>query len=292
MTTQDKLQIVELIKQQLAHVSQNKLATKIGQISGPTLSMVVNLKWKDNDQLISAKMWNILANYFNYQRSWAIVENDRNTRKMMNICKHVQHRSVARMIVGDPGLSKSASLKLYAQQHTDNVFYIECANYLTKKEFLNQLRKAMGISGEVFHVVEQIRGIVAHLSKLRKPLIIVDEMDKLRDDIISVILALYNHLEGRCGWVMCGSMYLEKRIEKGVRLKKQSYRELYSRVGGQMETLYELTRERVAAICSANGVTDQILINRVWQASDNDLRRVKNEVETIRLETENGSEAA
>jgi DNA transposition AAA+ family ATPase len=283
MTTEDKSNISELIRQQLAHFSQSKLATKLG-ISAPAVSMLKDEKWRENDRLFSAKTWNQLANYFNYDRAWVLVESDRNTKKLMRICTHAQQKSIAKAIVGDPGLSKSASLKLFAKKNPGNVFYIECANYFTKREFLSQLRQAMGITTGPMQITEMIRGIIAHLRQQRRPLIIIDEMDKLRDDILSVVLALYNHSEGRVGYVFCGSMNLEKRVEKGRRLMKQSYRELWSRVGGEFECVYELTRDRVAAICTANGLTNEYHIARVFNCCNNDLRLVKNEIERIHVE--------
>ncbi len=286
MNTNDKTRISDLLKEELAYVSQTKLANKIGDISSGTISQIVNLKWMEQAQLISDKMWNRLANYLNYQREWVIVETDRNTKKVLRICESAQGRGVARSIIGDPGLSKSASLKLYAKHNVENTFYIECANYFTKKEFLHQLRKSMGMSGDVTSITDLIKGVVARLRELRRPLIIIDEMDKLRDDVLSVVLALYNASEGRTGWIMCGSLYLDKRFEKGVRLKKQSYRELFSRVGGQFEVLYDLDQSRVGAICIANGITNEQHILRVWNSSANDLRRVKNVIERIRIEIE------
>jgi DNA transposition AAA+ family ATPase len=292
MTHQDKINISQLVAEARVKFSLPQLANKIGGISGPTLSQIANQKWIDNPSLnFSDKTWNTLANFFNYATPWVFVTDDKNTRKIMRICRHAQAKSISRLIIGDPGMSKSASLKHFAKERA-NVYYVECASFFTKREFLATVRKSMGLPADAPSVADQIKGITARLRETTKPLLIIDEVDKLRDDIIGIIVAIWNATENGCGIVLCGSAYMEKRMDRGLRLKKQSYRELYSRIGGEFIELHDLTPDRVEAICIANGIVEPSEIRQVVNMAHNDLRRVKNEIEAIRYQNAKQQDAA
>ncbi len=71
---------------------------------------------------------------------------------------------------------------------------------------------------------------------------------------------------------------LKARIEKGLRLNRKGYAEIYSRIGRKFVELPLPNSEDVAAVCVANGISDIKTINRIVDEADGDLRRVKRSV--------------
>ena len=120
--------------------------------------------------------------------------------------------------------------------------------------------------------------IIDSLKRKENPLVVLDEADKLTDQVLYFFISLYNQLEDHCGIILCATNYLEKRIKKGLRTKRKGYEEIYSRMGRKFVELQVVNSEDVAAVCVANGVNDAKSINRIVDDSDCDLRRVKRAV--------------
>ena len=127
-------------------------------------------------------------------------------------------------------------------------------------------------------VSEQMDTIVEALNSADAPLIILDEADKLRDQVLYFFISLYNSLEGHCGIVLVATDYLKNRIERGVRLKKKGYEEIFSRIGRKFVQLQVINGEDITAVCKANGVVDPAEIQKIIAESESDLRRVKRAV--------------
>lgn len=288
MKTETKHKISELLKKRMddMKMSQEVAAKTIGNTSAATLNIIINKKWTEKEQLVSEKMWNRIAAYLGIEREWVLVVEDKNYKRITNIAKRAQKNSYAKAIAGEPGLGKSATLKEYANNNP-NTYYIQCAEFWTKKVFLNKLRQAMGLPNEgVQSIPQMVDEVINQLRGATKPLIIIDEADKLKDGVINLFNCLYNEAPDACGFVLAGAPYLRHRIEKGVRLNKQSYKELYSRVGGEFMSIHSLTDDRIGAICHANGVKEPEHISEVINTANNDLRRVKNTIDTIKYKLE------
>jgi hypothetical protein len=110
------------------------------------------------------------------------------------------------------------------------------------------------------------------------PLIILDEADKLSDQVLYFFITLYSQLEDECGIVLCATSHLEKRILRGIKLNKKGYNEIWSRLGRKCVKLKGVTAADVAAICEVNGITDRARVESVIADCESDLRRVKRRV--------------
>lgn len=120
--------------------------------------------------------------------------------------------------------------------------------------------------------------IVDTLKRKESPLIVLDEADKLSDQVLYFFISLYNQLEDHCGIIMTATKYLRARIEKGLRLNRKGYAEIFSRIGRKFVELPLLNSEDVAAVCVANGVSEAKAINGIVDEAEGDLRRVKRSV--------------
>ena len=126
--------------------------------------------------------------------------------------------------------------------------------------------------------------------KVEDPLLIIDEADELKDGVFRFIKSFYNDLEDECGIVVCGGRHLEKRIKKGVRLCKQSFQEIYSRMGGEFHDIRLTTPQEIESICLANGLFDKSDITSVINQAENDLRRVRKLIRKMKKIRNKGAE--
>lgn len=270
----DRLQkekIVEQLKLMSARSSQNKLSIQAG-ISAGTLSQMINGKW----DLIKDEMWNKVRMNLGITFGWQTAKTT-NYVQLNNLLNSVQTRSISICISHDAGAGKTHTYKEYAKQNR-NVIFVECNNYWTKKIYMRELVRACGL--ETGGTIETlIFRFIDHIKGLNKPLVIIDQIDKLKDPSLDLFMDFYNALDGHCGFVISGVPALKKRIERGCVLDKIGYKELRSRVGRSYLKLSPITVEDVTAICYANGITDEEKAFMIYNNCEGDLRRVKRDID-------------
>ncbi|MDE5703884.1 MAG: ATP-binding protein, partial [Bacteroidales bacterium] len=192
----------------------------------------------------------------------------------MKVSQYAQEESLFFSVCAEDGSGKSLALKAYGENNAE-VFVLSCSEYWNKKMFLSELLRVMGKMSEGMTVGEMMEDAIRELKGMDYPLLVLDEADKLSDQVLYFFITLYNRLEDHCGIVLMATSYLQKRIEKGYRTNRKGYRELYSRVGRKFVTLGATTDNDVAEVCKANGIDDKGLIKKIAQDSEGDLRRVR-----------------
>ncbi len=140
---------------------------------------------------------------------------------------------------------------------------------------MQKLLRNMGTTIGGTTVSDMMDNIVDTLKRKDAPLIVLDEADKLSDQVLYFFISLYNQLEGQCGIILTATGYLKARVEKGLRLNRKGYAEIYSRIGRKFVELPLLNSKDIAGVCVANGVSDAKTINSIVDGCDGDLRRVK-----------------
>lgn len=266
-----KTTIATELKRMSRRKSQKRLAYQCS-VSTATISQMINGNWEN----ISQEMWNRVKVTLGIDPNWNTVDTN-NFHLLHSLLNMAQEQSVSIAVSDTAGLGKSEAYKSYDRQYT-NVIYIQCKNSWTKKTYMRNLLAAAGV--ESLGTTEQlIERFINHLKGLTTPLVIIDQFDKLKDPQIDLFMDFYNDLNGHCGFVISGVKALEKRILKGVNRDKIGYAEIYSRIGRKFIKLDPISLEDVRRICEANGVTDSDDIEYIYQNSDNDLRRVKRDVE-------------
>jgi DNA transposition AAA+ family ATPase len=180
-------------------------------------------------------------------------------------------------ITGAAGSGKTFAAHHFCHKES-SVFHIECAEYWNKKMFLRQILSAMGKDPQGGNVAELLEDIVAQLLLLQHPLLILDEADKLNDQVLYFFITLYNRLKGSCGIVLMATPHLAKRIERGRCLQKKGYAEIYSRIGRRFIQLLPVNQKEVAGICEKNGLTDASAAMEIYNDCEGDLRRLEREI--------------
>lgn len=249
--------------------SQNKAANVIG-ISPANVSKVLKGDW----MLISESMWRTIAAQTGFKRKeWVTVETSV-YKRAMKVLQDAQEESLCFAVCAEAGSGKSLALKAYEENNAE-VFILSCSEYWNKKMFLSELLRVMGRDADGLTVGEMMDATIRELKGMDYPLLVLDEADKLSDNVLYFFITLYNRLEDQCGIVLMATSFLRKRIEKGYRTNRKGYRELYSRVGRKFVTLGATTDNDVAEVCIANGIDDKGLIKKIAKDSEGDLRRVR-----------------
>ncbi|WP_281237883.1 ATP-binding protein [Flavobacterium praedii] len=271
MTHQDKIQTVETLENFIVQKgSQNQVAAGMPGVSAATLSQMRNHKW----ELIADEMWRKVAKYVGVTASgWNYAET-RNSKELMLFFNDSQQFSLVMAITGKAGAGKSESAKKYESENK-NAFLLSCNEYWDKRWFLRELLAKMGRDHAGLTLPEMMHKAVLLLKSLDSPIIILDEADKLADNVLLFFITLYNELENHCGIVLMATHFLEKRIKRGVAMEKKGYREIYSRVGLRFIELETTSYSDVEKICNANGIEDPALIRAISKDCDGDVRRVR-----------------
>lgn len=270
--------------------SKNKAAESLKDVSAATISQVLNHNW----ELISEKMWKLIGIQVDWTAEgdeWAIAD----TRAFMKCQKGFsdakQYGNVW-WVKGEAGCGKTTAIALFQKKH-ENVMVLRCDDYWSRAIFLEELLMQMGVNPGGLTTGERVREIVRGIKLMDKPLLIMDEADKLADSVFSFFITLYNNLNGYCGMVLCATDQLETRIRKGVRLNKKGYKEIKSRLGGTPVRIPSADLYDIEKIARANGITDYEQLQKVKdvaKVNENDLRKVKNTIHALRMMNENAEQ--
>ncbi len=253
--------------------SQNKAANSLNGVSSATISKVLSGQW----ETIADEMWRTLSAQTGAKsEGWQVVST-RAYDVMTFTLDNAQTDALVLAVTGEAGSGKTEAIKNYTAGHA-NAYHLVCSEYWNRRTFMGKLLKCMGVGVSGTTVSEMMDDIVDTLKRKDAPLIVLDEADKLTDQVLYFFISLYNQLEGHCGIILTATSFLKKRIERGVRLNRKGYAEIYSRIGRKFVALPLLNSEDIAAVCVANGVSDAKSINSIIDEAEGDLRRVKRSV--------------
>lgn len=266
---QKKLIQIE-IKQLCALTSQNKIANRAG-VSSATISQMINGNWS----LIKDEMWQKVLVKLKIELRW----NTAVTTNFQYILSHLTEAKLQSLSFGisdRAGAGKSECYKSFAKTNA-NVIHLECATFWSKKSFARALNTACGLNdyGTTEELIEQF---IDHMSGLKQPFVILDQLDKLTDGSLDLFIDFFNNLPN-CGFLLSGTPALEKRFKRGVNNDRSGYHECWSRIGRKWLKLKTASLNDIKAICEANGVIDQETIEAIYDNSEDDMRRVKKDIQ-------------
>lgn len=258
--------IIEAIKSEMATrgFSQNKMAKHLG-ISPGYLSAVMN-----NSDSISEQLWlQLEARFLDY--SWDVYETS-NFSAIISMCADSQLYSTSNCISASTGLGKTTALVEYSRTRT-NAFYVLSDNMMSTKDFARELQTAVGISQEGT-ARDMVMAVVRELQKLSRPVLLVDEADKLSDRNLLLLKMIYDRMKNRCGFVTAGTEVLRQKIDKFAKRDKLGYKEWKRRFAvyralHKFDLSKKKLREEVLGICNDQGITDESQVNYILSAAEN-----------------------
>lgn len=285
MTTEQKQQITDevvrlaklygKIVKGVEQTSANKVAVKVG-LSSATISHVIQGKWES----IADEAWRKIKVKLKIDFDWETADtiNLKYIKTKLDVAKN---ESISIGFAHDAGSGKSHTFKQY-EKNNKNVFYIECKTYWTKKSYAKALVLACNLE-DCENTIQNIEKFSDHIAGLYKPLVIIDQMDKLKDGSMDLFIDFYNDFQGHCGFILSGVPALDKIIKRGIKNEKSGFREIWSRVGRKFLPLKPLKLQDVKAICNANGFYHDEDIQVIFNSCEGDLRNVKKDVQLYLL---------
>jgi hypothetical protein len=256
--------------------SQKKAAVSLKGVSEGTLSTILTGKFEK----IGDDMWGRLrAQVMPATAGYRLAD----TSARLNLLGYFQKMkadSSVMWITGPAGVGKSTTAREFVAQNP-HAYMITCSQDMHRSDFMCELSSVIGLDNAGMSIRKSLYSIIRHLETLDRPLLIFDEADKLRDDVLMYVITIYNELEDRCGIVFLSTDAIKRRMEIGVNYNKLGYNELYSRICRRFVPVKPATRQEVIEICRANGIEDRKAMQEIIaEAGDaqNDLRRVKRSI--------------
>ncbi|MFC5408037.1 AAA family ATPase [Larkinella bovis] len=257
-----------------------KVAAKTGaNVATISKNMMEPGRWN----LVSDTMWAKVAGKLAYkitQTEWVYVETT-NSKIVKQVLSDAQNDCLFIAISDKAGSGKSSSIAAYKAQDANNsVIVFECRDW-TRHNFFVKLAEALGVQMPKFgmyhfrtdQLFEKIVSFLKTMVATKRPLLILDEADKLRPEALTFIVPLYNELKGEIGLVIAGTENLERQIKRGVRYAKKGYDEVDSRLGRSFVHLVGTTKTDVVNICSANGI-DKAKANEIWNELETEQKQI------------------
>lgn len=255
---------VELWKTKLGSISA--VARKCN-INVGALSTILNGKYGANESAMLQK----IARALDYrENNWNIVRKIHNYRTLETVFNDAKKESMWFCVSNKGGSGKTGTFEdLFNLDQTGTVTFIQAEEWSARQFLMKLVEKTAGekaLEGG-YKTIAQLTDIVAGYfndMSLERPILKIDEADKLRPAAKRTLIPLYNRTEDRLGVILSGTENLEKEMKQGVRLRKKGYDELESRFGRTYITLRGASQKEVFEICTANGLTNEDVHMRVW----------------------------
>lgn len=280
-----KQQITEHLNKYVENAgSQNKAKTQLG-ISIATISNMLAGNWEG----IADQMWRRISKILgvSLDEQWQHVETAQ-WKAISGLFADAQYFANVYGVTAVPGSGKTYALDQY-RKINPNVFYVKCDKHTVARGLLSDLLLTMGKNSTSACPI-LLYHIQLLIEKMANPVIIIDELEKVKPDTMFLFIDLYNRLKGKCGIVLLGTPNFETLIDKGVEKGRLCYNEFLSRIGGKFVNIPAPSTKDGSAIIQAQGITDQFEINAILDDSNTnkkttaiDLRRVERLVHKEKL---------
>ena len=218
-----------------------------------------------------SKMLQKIANSLSYRESdWKLVRQTGNYLAIENLYHDAKEESMWFAISNKAGSGKTAVLEdLYNRDMSGTVVFIQAEEWSGRQFLIRLVEKTLGegvMKGGYKNMSELLDMIVNYFNdmSLDRPVLLIDEADKLSPRALRTLIPLYNRTEDRMGVILSGTENFEKQMKTGVRLMKKGYDEIESRIGRGYIHLPGVTEREVKQICQANGLMDEEYQQMVW----------------------------
>jgi hypothetical protein len=266
MTNEQKKQVRDaLVRYANKFDTQTMAAETLDGVSISTLSQVKNGKW----EMISDRLWQNIARQVGfYCGEWQPA--DTTAYLLLRILfSDAQHYAMTYGIAIGNGLGKTFAAGRYAHEH-GNTYYLAGNEEYNKKTFATALLNTAGIATRG-NVAEMIQLFADYIAGQEDALLIFDDMHRLKDRVLHLVVLLANKLAGGAGIIMMGGEKLQESITEGVRVKKAGFDDVYNNIGKRFITLGAPGPKDVELLCRANGVSDEQVIHEIKEESKSNL---------------------
>ncbi|MBY0244525.1 MAG: ATP-binding protein [Sphingobacteriaceae bacterium] len=277
----------EQVKEQLkayvkTYVSLNKAAKELKHVSIATLSKIL----RDEDEKITDDMFAKIAKLLVIENEATLIAPTTTYKALSDMYADALAHGKCYAVTASAGAGKTFTAEYFAKNNA-HAYVVNCDNDMRKKDFLCALADSMDIDYKGLRCREILDKITSTLIDLPNSLIIFDEVDKLKDDVLYYFITIYNRVRAsRAGMIFQASEYLKKRIERNLNLNKMGYAEIYSRMGGKIIALPSISQKDIAALCDLYSV-EASEVPRIYNECKGDLRRAENLIHAIKAKKAN-----
>lgn len=277
MEKQQKTTIKQLIQTEKQRLGSFARVAQKCKVSEATISLIRNDKWED----ITDEMWLRVGSALNYRPdNWSIAKNTRDYMYINHILSSAKDKSMFMIIANEAGTGKTTGLSNFCADNAEQgAFYIQAREW-SARVFLQKMMTMLGMAEpKGYNTADQmLERIIDNLSEriLVKPIICIDESDKLKPSALRNLIYLFNALEDKCAFVIAGTLNLTKEIGQGVRYAKKGYDEIESRFGRSHIALIGANKRDVTAICQTNGINDSETIEWIWKEIGTQYKTLEN----------------
>jgi len=193
-----------------------------------------------------------------------------------------QVNAASRILCDASDLGKTHTAVEYAGNNK-NAVYIDCSQVKTKQRLIRYIAREFGAGHTgTYNVV--YADLISYVRQIKTPLVILDEFGDLEYDAFLECKALWNALEGVCGWYALGADGLRKKIDTRIEHRKVGYTEIFSRYGNKYQKAspdgssdFKSFKIANAALIIQANFPDGTDIKKVIAAADFTLRNLKDE---------------
>lgn len=265
----------------LRHIdAQTKFDTvwQLAEFCGITVPQLVDVTKGSADE----KLTNKVAKALEYKDiSWNIDRSTTNYKTVKTVFDDAKSEGMWFCISSPAGSGKSETIEdLYSNDTTGSVKMITAEQWHARQFLCKLVERLYGITsldkgdhrgrrwdetGTAYKNTSYFLDlIVTYFNSCENPILVIDEADKLRDSALCMLIPLFNRTQDRLAVILSGTDALQKRIRSGVRHSKTGYDEIESRFGRNYIVLRGSSYADVAAICKANGITNDESIEMIW----------------------------
>jgi DNA transposition AAA+ family ATPase len=253
--------------------SATEIARKCG-ISASALSLFRSGKYGAKEDNLAET----IAMALGYRESnWNVVETVVSYQQVATCFKAAKEESLWMGISSKAGIGKTEALRdMYTRSSDDSVIFIQCSEWNAHRFMLEIYEKVLGKCERYLTAEKMKTAVVSYLYSIseKKPVLLIDEADKLKPSSMATLIDLYNRTESFVGALFAGTDNLEETIKRGASRAKKNMDEIDSRLGRQFIHLLGATKKDVFAICAANGVTDEVAQEKIWGDVDKEQKEV------------------
>ena len=236
------------------------------------VSIILNRKW--DEQRPGPDTWRKLERFLGLRKDAYPFVRTTNYIKIEQVFADACDNQRMIAVAGYTGAGKTSALRRVVRENA-HTYYVEGDGLMTKKAFTVSLCLSMGIDIEgtirerLTAVADRMRNVT---SSGNKPVIIIDNAHKLRDDVLLMLETLYCLTEYDpsnrfCGIVISGTDVLKAHIDKMARRDKGAFREFRRRIG-YWQRMYRPSQKIIAEIAGYCGITDKSALTYLVQYAD------------------------
>lgn len=263
LTQEHKAQIIALINIEIERLGTQSAVANKCDVSDAAIDQLRKNKYtaKGDDMWLkvgAALGWKV--------KIWNVVHDTLDTKMMLKVLRDAKQKSMFMAVANRAGSGKTAACSLFMERNPHNVYYIQCQEW-SKTPFFLALLKICGVDPKPGYPATLLLEKLLYFFSNRpgRPLLIIDQANSLKPNVLSFIIHLFNACEDKLGMVMIGTPHLEYMIKRGVAKNYQHYDEIDSRVGRSYISLTGATKSDVYKICAANGFPDDETQSEVWE---------------------------